>query len=88
VGVGTFVEVPFRWGGFDNFAKRDDACGASVNAQGATSAHVVVNDEDRVVGWVKAGEIGVNRFVDGFHGHVVDAFPWANIDTTFTLDAF
>jgi hypothetical protein len=88
VGVGAGVGVPSSRGIVDHFAKCDDTGGASVNAQGAASTHVVINDEDCVVSWVKAWKIGIDRFINCFDSDVMDAFPGTNIDTSLTLDAF
>jgi hypothetical protein len=82
------VGFPFSRGVVDHFAECDDTGGASVNTQGAASAHIVINDEDCVVSWVKAWKIGVDCFIYCLDSDVPDAFPGTNIDASFTLDAF
>ena len=59
MGVGALVRVTAGVG-VDQLAQDDDAGGAAVDAEGATGAHVVVDDEDGVVGGVEARELGAD----------------------------
>ena len=58
--VRTRVDVAVRPPGAD-LAEDDDPGRAAVDAQSATGAHVVVDDEHHVVAGVVAGLLGVGR---------------------------
>src|SRR5580658_6047641 len=66
----------------------DDHTGrAPIDAQPATGADVLVDDEDDVVVWIGAGPFGVRRAGDRAGGEHMDALPRADIDTPLAHDA-
>ena len=71
-----------------NFAHDDDSSWTAVDAQCASRADIIVNDEQHIVGWIIAWLLGVFGDRDCFRRNHVDALPRTNIDATFTHDAF
>ena len=71
-----------------DLAQNDDACGASIDAQCAASAHIVVDDEKNMVGWVGAGHLCSGCLRYRIRRDHVDAFPWTDVDASFAHDAF
>jgi hypothetical protein len=69
-------------------AEDDDPGGASIDAQCATRAHVVVDDEDHIVVRVISRQFGVICFCNSVRSDHVDALPWANVYATLAHDAF
>src|SRR5690606_35088061 len=61
-------------------AQRDHTGGASVDAQLAPGAFVLVHDEESVVGGVLARVVDVDRLVDRIQREEVDALPRADVD--------
>jgi len=49
--VCTGVTVTF-WIGCTDFAQNDDASWTAIDAQCTTCAHIVIDDEKNVVGWI------------------------------------
>ena len=88
MGMRPTVSVAFSWRGIDHFAQCYDTCRASINTQSTASANIIIDDEYCVVSWIQPGKICIYRFVDSFHGNVMNAFPRAYIYAAFALDAF
>ena len=72
----------------DHLAECDDTCRTPVDAQGASSAHVIINYENCIIRRVQSRHVSVNSFVNSFDGDVVNALPRADIHTPFALNAF
>jgi len=70
------------------FAEDNDAGWASVYTQSAPGANIVVDSEDDVIVGVFTRLLGTDRAFNGVGRDHVDTFPRANIDTTFTGNAF
>ena len=62
MGVGALVGISVRRG-LDQLAEDDDPGRAAVDAQGATGANVVVDQEDVLIGGIFARTVGVDRLV-------------------------
>jgi hypothetical protein len=75
------------WRSLSHFPQDDHTCGAAVDAECTSSAHVVVDEEDRVVTGILTGQLGTERLVDRIGANQVDALPWADVDATLTGDA-
>ena len=81
--------IALSWRGIDHLAECDDACGAPVDAASATGPLGSVDYENCIVRRVQTGHVGVNGFVNGFNGNVVNALPRADVYTCllYTNDA-
>jgi hypothetical protein len=71
-----------------DLSEDDDTSRAPVNAKRAPGTDIVVNEEDRVVAGISAGQFGSESLIDGGSANQMDALPRANIDTAFAGDAF
>ena len=87
MGAGALVLIANSCG-VAELAEDDDTGGATINAEGASGADVVVDGEDDMVVRVFAGLFGADRIVDGIGGDHVDALPRADVDAAFAGDAF
>ena len=80
--------IALSWRGIDHLAECDNTCRAPVDAESATGTHVIVDYENCIVRRVQTGHVGVNGFVNGFNGNVVNALPRADVYTSFALNTF
>ena len=69
-------------------AHDDDAGWAAINAESTAGTNVFVNDENNMVIRIGAWGNHINGIGDGAGGKHVDALPRANVDASFTHDAF
>ena len=61
---------------------------AAVDAESASGANIVVDDEHDIVGRVISGAFSSFRLGDGVRLHHMNALPRTNIDAALTHDAF
>ncbi len=74
--------------GVGNLAEDDYPGRATVNAQSATGAHVVVDREDEGIGGVVARPGNTETLRHGVGFLHVDTFPWTDVHATLAGNAF
>ena len=87
MGAGALMLVT-NSGGVAEFAKDNDASGATIDTKCTAGADIVVDGEDHVVVGVFTWLFGANRVSDGIGGNHMDALPRADVDAAFAGDAF
>src|SRR3954454_21316263 len=68
-------------------SQNDDAGRAPVDAQRATSADVVVDDEQHLVAGILTRQFGSGCLDDGLRSDHVNALPWTDVDASLAHDA-
>ena len=71
-----------------NFAEHDDTSWATIDAQGASCADVIVNHEDHAVRRISTRHLSALRIDDCRWVHHVNALPRADVNATLAQDAF
>ncbi len=69
-------------------AHDDDSGWTSIDTEPATGANVFINDEDHMIIGVCSGSNNVDGISHCASRKHMDAFPRANVDTSFAHDAF